>query len=1070
MPPRRSLRQMRPILLALLALAASLGAADAPAPPLSLRPGDHIAILGAGPIEREQHAGWLETLLQLAYPDHGLVVRNLAFSGDEVDVHPRSSGVPPTAYFLNLRPGQVTVTEPDGDKVTYCAGADFHASVILAQWGFNESFAGPAGAEAFRRRLDAWVVAQLKADHGQGRPRIVLLTPFAQRPAAGMPDLNPNLALYAEQVRAVAAARGVPCVDLHRLSERLLAAPGAPTSVNGLYLDDAAERRLAPALLKALLGVEPPDLETARASAVRAAVLEKNRQWRARYRSLDQYNIYGERSRIAYADANDPKARVTNAEILGQEMAQRDVITARCDRAVWAAAQGRPVAPDLSGLPSVDPVPPNVPPRPYLTGEETLRHLKVPEGCRIELVADETTLPGLVNPVQLGFDPKGRLWVAVWPTYPEPRPGDSQSDKLLVIDLDPATGKVARATTFLDGLSCPTGFQFYRGGVLLMQAPDLLWIRDTDGDGRGDTTVRLLQGMDSADTHHTSNSLVREPGGAVYLSDGDFHRTSVESAWGPVRNRNGAIYRFEPNTGKFTRHVPYRFANPHGRVFDRWGNDIVTDGTMNANYFGPAFSGHLDEGAHPAMEEFWDRPSRPSPGTALLSSRHFPDDWQGDFLNCNVIGYQGIFRAKVSERGSGLHAVTRPEGLVQADIAKAQHFRPVGAAVAPDGSVYVIDWSQQIIGHLQHHLRDPNRDHAHGRIYRITYPSRPLLAPKAIAGQPIAALLDLLKEPEDGVRMRAKLELETRPVAEVIASLDRWVAGLDRADPEFEHHRLEALWVHQWFDAVSPGLLADVLRSPELRARAQAVRVLGYWRDRVPGALDLLESVARDPHLRVRLEVVRVCSFFRDADAARALRIAELSRGDADYYIRYCLAQTRAQLLRFPAAKAVDLAPVEPGPVLAGDQPPSHLHGADGELWSRGREVYLREGSCVTCHQKDGKGLRPAFPPLAGSEWVGRPDARLIKIVLHGLNGPLTVRGEAYGPDKGSPPMPGFRDLLDDRDVAAVLTYVRNAFGNRQPAVKPETVATWRERTKDRSGFWSPDELLRDHPAAPARR
>lgn len=1055
---------MRPLLLACSVALAAIGAPEPAAPVLALRKGDHVAILGSGAAEREQHAGWLETLVHLAHPGHELVVRNLAFAGDEVGVHRRSAGVPPLSYFLNLKPGTVTMRQGD-DDITYLAGADFHASVLIAQWGFNESFAGPAGADAFRRRLDAWVVAQLAADYGQGRPRLVLVTPHAAQPVAGQPDLNANLALYAEQVRSVARARGLPCVDLFAISRELLPRLGTTATVHGIHLTEGAERALAPAVFQSLFGRAAPSASPAQVTATRAAVLEKNRQWFARYRTLDQFNIYGDRSRIAYADAKDPANKVTNAETMGQEMAQRDVITARCDRALWALAQGRPVSPDLSNLPKVDPVPANVPARAYLSGEDTIPFLKVPEGCRIELVADETTVPGLVNPVQLGFDAAGRLWVAVWPTYPSPRPGEKKGDSLLVLDLDPATGKPRRATTFLDGLSCPTGFQFYKGGVLLMQAPYLWHVRDTDGDGRGDAIERVLQGMDSADTHHTSNSLCREPGGAVYLSDGVFHRTQVETGWGPVRNTDGCIYRFEPNTGKFIRHAPYPFANPHGRVFDRWGNDLITDGTMNANYFGPAMSGHLDEGRHPGgMEEFWDRPSRPSPGTALLSSRHFPDDWQGDFLNCNVIGYQGIFRAKVSEQGSGVRAVTRPDGLVQADLAKAPNFRPVGAAVAPDGSIYVIDWSQQLIGHLQHHLRDPNRDHAHGRIYRITYPSRPLLKPKPIAGQPIEILLDLLKEPEDGTRLRAKLELETRPAEQVLAALDRWVRALDRAHPDFEHHRLEALWVRQWFDAVSPAFLTEVLRSPEPRARAQAVRVLGYWRDRVPGALDLLESVALDPHPRVRLEVVRVCSFFRDGDAARALRIALLNREDKDYYIGYCLAQTRAQLLRFPGAKAAD-AGLPDCPLLPEDQPPSNLRGEEDELWRLGREVYLREGSCVTCHQKDGRGLKPAFPPLAGSEWVGRPDGRVIKIVLDGLNGPITVRGVEYGPDKGSPPMPGYRSLLKDREVAAVITYVRNAFGNRGPAMSPETVARVRAGTQKRNGFWTAEELQRDHPS-----
>src|SRR5437762_3356528 len=394
-----------------------------------------------------------------------------------------------------------------------------------------------------------------------------------------------------------------------------------------------------------------------------------------------------------------------------------------------------------------------------------------------------------------------------------------------------------------------------------MQSPDMWFMRDTDGDGKADWKERIVHGLDAADSHHETNSICYEPGGAVYFSDGVFHRTNVETLNGPVRNQNGAIYRFEPRTSRFDRYVPYGFANPHGRVFDYWGNDIITDATGNASYFGPAFSGHLDSGAHPKMKEFWNRPSRPCPGTNILSSRHFPDDWQGLFLNTNVIGFQGIFRAKVSEDGSGLKGETI-DPLVEGILGDDEHegnpnFRPSGVAVAPDGSLYFMDWSQMLIGHLQHHLRDPNRGHEHGRIYRITYPSRPLLQAKKIYGESIENLLELLKEHEDNVRQRAKIELDTRDTRQVIAAVEKWEKALDKKDKDYEHNRLEALWVHQWHNVVNLDLLNAVLKSPEPRARAQAVRVLCYWRDRVPGALDMVGKAIQDPAPRVRLEAVR---------------------------------------------------------------------------------------------------------------------------------------------------------------------------------------------------------------------
>jgi mono/diheme cytochrome c family protein/glucose/arabinose dehydrogenase len=812
-------------------------------------------------------------------------------------------------------------------------------------------------------------------------------------------------------------------------------------------------------------------VEDAALEKIRAAVLDKNTEWHHRYRTVDQYNIYGSRSRIKYADAVTKTNGVDNATVLGAELAQRDVKTLNRDKAVWAVAQGKSIVVKDDNLPPVPEVAPNRPePVPYIEGEASLQHLTTPEGVKVEFVASEKEFPELINPVQMNFDTRGRLWVAAWPSYPETTPTTKVFDKLLVFDIDPKTGKFTKCTTFLDGLNCPTGFQFYQDGVLVMQSPDMWFVRDTDGDGKADWKERVVHGLDAADSHHETNSICYEPGGAVYFSDGVFHRTNVESPRGPVRNVNGAIYRFEPRTHRFDRYVPYGFANPHGRVFDYWGNDIITDATGNANYFGPAFSGHLDTGAHAGMRQFWNRPSRPCPGTAILSSRHFPDDWQGLFLNTNVISFQGIFRAKVTEEGAGLKGETLEPALLQTDVTTNPNFRPSGVAVAPDGSLYVMDWSQMLIGHLQHHLRDPNRDHQHGRIYRLTYPARPLLEPKKIHGASIESLLDLLKEHEDSVRQLAKIELDTHPTPAVIAALQKWTAALDKKAPEYEHHRLEALWVHQWHNIINRELLDAVLHSPEPRARAQAVRVACYWMDRIPNAMEIFEAAVKDSAPRVRLEGVRALSFIKGNAVPKAIELAKLVQTEKDYYIDYCFRETLKQLGSLPEAK--DLISSDPlltarlrtAPDAKFGPTNKKLGGEDMRLYNVGKEVFNREAHCVTCHQADGKGVNNVYPGLANSEWLKNDPDRVIKIVLKGLYGPLEFQGKKYGPEKGTPPMMGFGPLLNDQELAGVITYVNQSFGNDLPSVTPDQVKKVRAEVESRAIYYTVEEILKEHP------
>jgi len=859
------------------------------APALDLRPGDHVCVLGHGLADRMQHDGWFETLVVAGFPKHDLVFRNLAAAGDEVATWHRSEN-------FGSREDWLKKTQAD---------------VILAFYGFNESFKGPAGLAQFKRDV-AQFLENTKAKNfsGKGAPRIVLFSPIAgeKLPDPNLPSpetLNANLAAYTEAMAEVAKTSGVPFVNLFQASQALYAEAARQKralTFNEFYLTEAGGQALAPVLYREVFNQTPPagDLEK-----LRTAVNEKNAEWHARYRTMDGYNVYGGRSQLSFPKAGPGSAPISNYKVMQEEMDQRDVKTANRDRRVWAVARGGDLKVDDSNLPLVETLISNKPgPNPdgshvFLSGEEAIRHMKVAAGCKVNLFASEEQFPDLASPVQMAFDTKGRLWVAAWPSYPERRPTDTVTDKLLIFEDSKGAGKADKVTTFLDGLNCPTGFQFYKDGVLVMQAPDLWFARDTRGGDHANWKERVLMGMDSADSHHTANSMVLDPGGATYLSDGVFHRSQVETAAGPVRNQDACIYRYEPNTGRFERYAPYGFANPHGRVFDYWGNDIITDATGNNSFFGPAISGYLDYPAkHPGIKDFWPRPSRPCPGTGMLYSRQFPAEFQGNFLNCNVIGMQGIFRVKVTEDGAGLKGETL-QNLVESDD---PNFRPTAVDVAPDGSIYFLDWHKPLIGHMQHHIRDPNRDKVHGRIYRITFEGRPLLKPRPIAGQPIPQLLEALQEPEDNVRTRAKIELGQRDRDQVIAATKRWAANLDAKDPAYEHHLLEALWVHQWQNVVDEALLKRLLRSPDYHARAAATRVLCYWRDRVPDALALLKVQATDDQPRVRLEAVRACSFFKTGQAAEVALAAldqERDPNHPDYYIKYCLDETMKALDKY---------------------------------------------------------------------------------------------------------------------------------------------------------------------------
>jgi mono/diheme cytochrome c family protein len=160
-----------------------------------------------------------------------------------------------------------------------------------------------------------------------------------------------------------------------------------------------------------------------------------------------------------------------------------------------------------------------------------------------------------------------------------------------------------------------------------------------------------------------------------------------------------------------------------------------------------------------------------------------------------------------------------------------------------------------------------------------------------------------------------------------------------------------------------------------------------------------------------------------------------------------------------------------PKPETAANQigkvgPTRKLTGEDNRMYNIGKEVFLRDAHCATCHQPNGQGIANVYPSLVGSAWL-KDDERLIKLALKGLWGPIEVNGQRFDPSKGVPPMTGFGGLLNDMELAAVLTFVRQSWGNDLELVDPDTVRKVRAETKSRANFYMADELLKEHPFVP---
>ncbi|MDA0349086.1 MAG: c-type cytochrome [Verrucomicrobia bacterium] len=1050
--------------------------------PLKIKKGENIVLIGSGLGERMNYFPYFETELQRRYPEHNLIFRNICHPGDTPGFRPHPSRETQWAFpgAEAFHPQHAIHTGighyPYPDEWLSMLEAD----TILAFFGYNESFDGIEKADNFFYEVDAFIKHTLAQKYnGKSAPRLVLVSPIAYEDLSDKMDLpngveeNKRLAAYAAAMKRAAKDNGVGFIDLFSPTLALYPVESTPQTINGFSLSDDGYRNLSGILANALYGQTEPSSWTS-ADLVYKAVKDKNWFWFNDYRMLNGVHAYGRRY-APYGDKNYP-----------EEIAKIREMTALRDGKIHELVRGKTetLMVDDSKTLSLTPTETNFDfPIEFLDVNKALEGFTLPEGYKIDLFASESEFPDLRNPVQTAFDNKGRLWVSVLPSYPHYKPGDERpNDKILILEDTDGDGRADKQTVFADGLHLPIGFEIAPEGVYLSQEPNLVLLVDDDGDDQADRMELILHGFDSHDTHHAISAYSADASGAFYMSEGRFLHSQVETPYGPERCTDGGNWRFDPKSWKLERFMQTDVSNPWGITFNEWGQNFLSDASGGANWWSLPLSVKIPYGMEiEKVDQFTTHRVRPTSGTEFMYSRHFPDDVQGDFLICNSIGFLGIKQHKIWEDGAGYTGELRQDMLYSND----PNFRPVDIETAPDGSLYVIDWHNPLIGHMQHSARDPNRDNDHGRIYRITYPSRPLLEPAEIDGASLSTLFENLKAHEYRTRYRTRREIREHDAKKVIPAIKKWASSLDKSDPNFNRHLLEALWVTWGQNRVDEKLLKQCLESKSYDLRSAAVRVLRYAYSQVDGYEKLFMTAAVDEHPRVRLESV-VAASWMDNDIGARIAVEGMKKpitkwmGPAYEAIMWTLGdriESMALLGDLDVSANPTLASYLSGtlqfydPKKKGNSnsvPQTNLPAAALKVFEIGHEVFNRDAHCATCHGEDGKGaIQDIYPPLNDNEWVMGNEDRFIKMVLKGLWGPIEVAGQQFDPTKGLPPMTGFEGILTDEEIAAVITYTRIQFGNKKvlsKVVDPADVARVREEVKGKVGFYMVDEILKMHP------
>jgi putative heme-binding domain-containing protein len=954
--------------------------------PLQFLKGERIAFLGNSLAERMNLFGHFETLLHTRFPDRELVIRNFARPAEAVGVQQRS------ADYTALDDPQLA----------------FGADTYICFFGFNESFAGAEGLTAFTDQYRAYldfVTQNYPRDDEKSPPRFILVSPIAFEATNDplLPDgsaENANLKLYSGAIAEVAAERKLAFIDVFDESLQLLSnEPGMQFTINGCHLNDKGDREIARLLDEQAFGsASPASFGSDMYERLRSAVNEKSWVHLQDYRMLNGWYVYGGR-------------RTWDTETFPREYIKIRKMAEVRDRYVWDLAQGKPVPDQPDDSQTGELIVPETrfgverqkyseaDELRYLTPQQLIEQTQVPEGFEIQPFADETMFPELAKPVQLNFDNKGRLWVACMPTYPQWKPGDGKPDDRLVILADTnADGKADACKVFYDQLHCPTGFEFWNGGVLVVDQPRLLFLKDTDGDDKADLVVHLMDGWATDDTHHTCSAFEWSHGGKLHMLEGIATSTTLETPWGPHRSKGaGGAYVMDPRSLKIRQFALPGQYNMWCYVFNGWGHGIVGDGTTANQAWDTPLSGAQFGGRTGLNFVFNNEGMRPALGSEFLVSRNFPDGVQGQFTYACVINMNGMPRFTVNDDGGGFagarikKADGSPDDLIRSSD---KHFRPADPQIGPDGALWFGDWANALIGHMQYSQRDPNRDHTRGRIYRLVYPSRPLVTPVTQFGKPASEILEQLREYEWRTRYRARRELHGRPSAEVLPAVAAWVKGLKSDDPELPRLQTEALWIQQSHHQLDQDLLQAVLTSASADARAAAVRIVADERDSLPTALSILTKAAKDEHPRVRTEAARGLSFFDTAEVAQAL--LAMTAFPADYWVDYTVqhalganenvwrndyitgrmtnlperADTIVKQLMAASKSGAAALPflqtllsLQPKPEEERNKAMTALADLQGDV-NRGREVFVR--NCTACHKVGNGEGREFGPNLAG--------------------------------------------------------------------------------------------------------
>jgi len=502
-----------------------------------------------------------------------------------------------------------------------------------------------------------------------------------------------------------------------------------------------------------------------------------------------------------------------------------------------------------------------------LSPGESIKHIQIPVDFKLEMFASE---PNVMHPIALSWDEQGRLYVLITKDYPNERKESSGSDYVLRCEDTDNDGKADKFTKFADGLSIPTGMVFANGGLIVSQAPHMLFLKDTDGDGKADLRKILFSGFGTEDTHAGPSNLHygfdNWIWGCVGYSgfEGKFANADSLRFW-------QAFYRFKPD-GSDLQWMTSTSNNTWGFSFNET-NDVFGSTANNSHgwymaiphtYFNSAKyveNGSRSTDTHRDMKPITEKVRQvdafggftAAAGHNFYTARAFPKKYWNKIAFVSEPTGHILHQNSMVKNGTDFSDAESFNLMASAD----EWFSPVFAEVGPDGAVWVADWYSYIIQHnpvpegydngFGNAYQTDLRDFTHGRIYRVSYNNAPKYAPLTLSENNVDGLLAALKNDNMFWRMHAQRMLVERGKNDVVSKLIDMVKDYSVDEIGINAPAIHALWTLKGLNALDASTLDIALKHPCADVRKNAIKTMEFSSSSVDKimALNLLND--KDP-------------------------------------------------------------------------------------------------------------------------------------------------------------------------------------------------------------------------------